>query len=100
LEFNEDLNKLDLNLVYRANGKTISACLTTNNGLNDFKDKMIKKFDERYDFDTKNSSEIIKINRLRLEHKLDNIIYFNDIDTMLFLNILLEGTNFQLTKLR
>ena len=100
LEFNEDLNKLDLNLVYRANGKTISACLTTNKGLNDFKDKMIKKFDERYDFDTKNSSEIIKINRLRLEHKLDNIIYFNDIDTMLFLNILLEGTNFQLTKLR
>jgi len=99
LSFPGDASNVDINLIYRGNKKTITACLTTNQGLKAFKEKMLEVYDDTYRAISTTNNLVFTINRNRLVRKLDNIIYFNDIDTMLFIHVLLEGTNFKLVKL-
>jgi hypothetical protein len=99
LSLSEDYSKIEITPIYRGNQKTITACLTTNQGLKSFKKKMLELYDNTFGSNSFKMNETFKINRNRLVRKIDNIIYFNDIDTLLFIHVLLEGTNFKLVKL-
>ena len=81
---------LDDTIKYRNAAKTLTACLTTNAGLAEFKDyvlDLVKKDSSKSDLSLK-----------KVERKLDEIIFLNDIDTLVYLHILLVGTKFEIKK--